>query len=101
MRKAKILATLGPSSNTQETIKNMIHAGLNAVRINMSHGEYEIHEQTLRIAREAAESLGKPLSVLVDLAGPKIRTKLLKEGLPAELKAGQPFHLTTRDILCS
>ena len=99
MRKAKILATLGPSSNTRETIEKMIHAGLNAVRINMSHGEYETHEQTLHIARETAESLGKPLSVLVDLAGPKIRTKLMKDGLPAELKAGQQFVITTRDVL--
>ena len=79
MRKAKILATLGPSSKTQDIIKKMIHAGLNAVRINMSHGDRNTHAETIGIAREAAIALNKPLSVLVDLAGPKIRTKLMHE----------------------
>jgi len=99
MRKAKILATLGPSSKTQDIIKKMIHAGLNAVRINMSHGDRNTHAETIGIAREAAIALNKPLSVLVDLAGPKIRTKLMQESRPAELKAGQRFVITTRDIL--
>src|SRR5207248_9403528 len=98
MRKAKILATLGPSSNTQDIIEKMIHAGLNAVRINMSHGERDTHAETIRIAREAASALNKPLSVLVDLSGPKIRTKLMRHGRPVELKTGQKFVITTRDV---
>ncbi len=98
MRKAKILATLGPASNTQPIIENMIRAGLNAVRINMSHGTQDEHAQTIANARAAAASLDKPLSVLVDLSGPKIRTGRLVDGLPVELLEGQTFTLTTRDI---
>ncbi len=99
MRKAKILATLGPSSETQEQIENLIKAGTNAVRINMSHGTREQHLQTLQNARAAAEKLGEPLSILVDLAGPKIRTRSLKDKSPVLLSAGEKFTLTTRDIV--
>ena len=99
MRRAKILATLGPSSSTEETIQTMIAAGLNAVRINMSHGTQKEHTETIRRARAAAASLEKPLSTLVDLAGPKIRTRTLENGAPVELKTGQLFTITTRDIV--
>lgn len=99
MRKAKILATLGPASATQELIESMLTAGMNAVRINMSHGTREQHAETIRIARAAAVSLDKPLSILVDLSGPKIRTRTLEGGLPVDLKAGQQFIITTRDIV--
>lgn len=98
MRKAKILATLGPSSNQQSVIEIMIHTGMNAVRINMSHGTREDHAATIASARAAAAALGKPLAILVDLSGPKIRTRTLKGGVPVEIKAGQHFTITTRDI---
>ena len=99
MRKAKILATLGPASNTQPIIEIMIRAGLNAVRINMSHGTQDEHEQTIQNARAAAASLDKPLSVLVDLSGPKIRTGRLIDGIPVKLVEGQAFTITTRELL--
>lgn len=99
MRKAKILATLGPASNTQAIIETMIHAGLGAVRINMSHGDQAEHAGTIRNARAAAVALNKPLSVLVDLSGPKIRTRTLRDSMPVELRAGQQFTITTRDIV--
>ncbi len=98
MRKAKILATLGPASNYRPIIEQMLDAGLSAVRINMSHGTRDQHADTIRIARETAADMGKPLSVLVDLSGPKIRTKSLAHGTPVELKAGAHFTITTRDI---
>ena len=99
MRKAKILATLGPASNTQEIIESMIEAGVNAVRINMSHGTTDQHSETIDRARAAAAKLNKPLSVLVDLSGPKIRTRTLKDGLPVELVPGAEFTITTRDVI--
>ncbi|CAN5517303.1 pyruvate kinase [soil metagenome] len=99
MRKAKILATLGPASNSQSIIETMLHAGLNAVRINMSHGTQPEHTETIRLARAAAAELGKPLSILVDLSGPKIRTRTLENGVFVMLQEGQTFTLTTREIV--
>ncbi|MBC7901742.1 MAG: hypothetical protein H7070_17015 [Saprospiraceae bacterium] len=99
MRKAKILATLGPASNTQATIEMMIQSGVNAVRINMSHGTQAEHAESINNARAAAEVLKRPLSILVDLSGPKIRTRTLKDGLPVELIVGEEFIITSRDIV--
>ena len=98
MRKAKILATLGPASDTQSMIESMITAGVNAVRINMSHGTQEQHSTAIDRARAAAANLKKPLAILVDLSGPKIRTKTMKNGAAVELKEGAEFTITTRDI---
>ena len=98
MRKAKILATLGPASDSPDVIAEMLAAGLNAVRINMSHGSREEHAATIAHAREAAASMGLPLAILVDLAGPKIRTRTLKGGTPVVLKTGETFTITTDDI---
>src|SRR5688500_4050755 len=98
MRKAKILATLGPASDTEAIIGSMITAGVNAVRINMSHGTQEEHSTAIDRARAAAASLQKPLAILVDLSGPKIRTRTLKNGASVELKKGAEFTITTRDI---
>ncbi len=99
MRRAKILATLGPSSNTQEKIEQLIHAGVNAVRINMSHGTQDEHTATIKAARDAAEKLKTPLAILVDLSGPKIRTRSLADKKPVQLETDALFTLTTRDIV--
>ncbi len=99
MRRAKILATLGPSSNTAETIEKLIKAGMNAVRINMSHGTQTEHAETIRLARETAAKLNLPLAVLVDLCGPKIRTRSLEDKKPVMLQTGEIFTLTTREIV--
>ena len=98
VRKAKILATLGPASESREMIESMIAGGLNAVRINMSHGNYDEHAARIKTAREAAASLGVPISILADLSGPKIRTRSLKNGQPVELVEGSKFVLTTREV---
>lgn len=97
MRRAKILATLGPASNTPETIESMINAGLNAVRINMSHGTQAEHAATIEIARAVAKKLDKPLAVLVDLSGPKIRTGKLKDGSAVFLQTDARFVITSRE----
>src|SRR5512138_2343699 len=99
MRRAKILATLGPSSNSAEVLESMIRAGVSAVRINMSHGTQDQHAEVIRLAREAAAKLKSPLSILVDLSGPKIRTRMLQGGRPVQLKEGQEFTITTEDII--
>ena len=99
MSKAKILATLGPTSRDQAVIENLIRAGADGVRINMSHGTLEEKTEDVRRARAAASNLNRPLAVLVDLSGPKIRTRQLKDGQPVTLKAGDLFVLTTQDIV--
>lgn len=99
MRKAKILATLGPASRDPAVIESLLHAGANGVRINMSHGTREEQAEDIARARAAARNLNRPLAVLVDLSGPKIRTRQLQNGQPVELKAGDTFILTTRDIV--
>lgn len=99
VRKAKILATLGPASREQSVIESLIQAGANGVRINMSHGTREEQTEDIRSARAAAAKLKQPLAILVDLSGPKIRTRQLKDGRPVTLIAGELFTLTTRDIL--
>ena len=99
MRKAKILATLGPASREPAIITEMLRSGLNAVRINMSHGSTDEHAETIRNARESAAALDLPLSILIDLSGPKIRTRILTDSLPVILKEGQSFTITTRDIV--
>jgi len=99
MRRAKILATLGPASNTENTITAMISAGVSAVRINMSHGTREEHSAVIDAARSAAQRLGVPLSILVDLSGPKIRIRTLEGGRPVNLSSGDLITITTRDII--
>ncbi|MBC7930459.1 MAG: hypothetical protein H7Z38_07800 [Rubrivivax sp.] len=83
MRRAKILATLGPASREPAILEALLSAGANAVRINMSHGQPEEHAETIRRARAAAQRLRRPLSVLVDLSGPKIRTGMLRAASPS------------------
>jgi pyruvate kinase len=99
VRRAKILATLGPASREPSVLEALLAAGANAVRINMSHGQQEEHAETIRRARAAAERLRRPLSVLVDLSGPKLRTGMLRNGQPVALEANAVFTLTTRAVV--
>jgi pyruvate kinase len=98
LRKAKILATLGPSTRDPKVIEAMLAAGLAGVRINMSHGTPDEKAEDIRMARAAAEKMKRPLAVLIDLSGPKIRTRSLKDHQPVDLKANQEFVITTREI---
>lgn len=83
-RRAKIIATIGPSSNTIPMLEKMILAGMNAARVNMSHGTYEAHEQSIKNVRQASKNVGKEISILLDLQGPKIRVDKLPEPLVLE-----------------
>lgn len=86
IRRAKIIATIGPSSNTVEMLEKMIKAGMNAARINMSHGTYDAHEQSIKNIRQASRNVGREVAVLLDLQGPKIRVDKLPE--PLQLNDG-------------
>lgn len=98
MRKAKILITLGPASREPEIVEQLLAAGANGVRINMSHGTHEEKAVDIARARAAAEMLGRSLAVLVDLSGPKIRTGELKDDQPVKLETGAVFTITTRPV---
>lgn len=97
IRRAKIVATIGPSSSSREKIKELIIAGLNVVRLNMSHGSYEDHEQVVKNVREVSEELGQEVAILQDLQGPKIRVDLLEKEL--ELKNGEIWAIGHTSIL--
>jgi pyruvate kinase len=91
MRKAKIIATLGPSSNDQKTIARLIDAGLNVARVNMSHGTHELHKTLIETIRAASREVGKEVAILADLQGPKIRVDKLPYNL--ELESGQKWFI--------
>jgi pyruvate kinase len=98
MRRAKIVATLGPATSSYESLKSIIEAGVDVARMNLSHGSYDVHEEVYRNVRKAAEDLGKPVAVLVDLQGPKIRLGKF-EGGPYDLAEGDIFKITIEDII--
>ena len=72
-RFAKIVATLGPGSSNENTLRKMIEAGLDVVRLNFSHGTQEQHERNIDLIRKLSNELNKPLAILADLQGPKLR----------------------------
>ncbi len=98
MRKAKIVCTLGPATNTYEQIRTLIDSGMNVARMNLSHGSHEDHEQVYANIRRAAEDLGRNVAILVDLQGPKIRLGRFENG-PHQLEVGDTFVITTEDIV--
>ena len=73
VRRTKIVATLGPASNTYDKIRDLISAGLNVTRLNFSHGTHDNHAEVFAMVRKASAELGKPVAILQDLQGPKIR----------------------------
>jgi pyruvate kinase len=97
MRRAKIVATLGPATSSYETLLAIIEAGVDVARMNLSHGSYAVHEGVYANVRRAAQDAGKPVAVLIDLQGPKIRLGKFKDG-PHELAVGDIFKITTDDI---
>lgn len=97
-RRTKIVATVGPASCKQRTIAQLIDAGVDVFRVNMSHGEHSTHRRTIAAIRENAERLRTHTGILADLCGPKIRTGKFSGGR-AELVAGARVIVTARDVL--
>ncbi len=96
--RAKIVCTLGPSSNSLETIERLVTAGMSVARLNFSHGSHADHLQVMKYVREIEEKLGKPLAILADLQGPKIRIGHFAKG-KITLKEGARFTITTREMV--
>ena len=97
-RKTKILATLGPETSGVERIKQLIDAGVNAVRLNMSHGNYDFYSSLFENIHTARTELNSPLAMLADLQGPKIRIGELAEP-QIEIFSGKEIEITTEDII--
>ena len=98
-RKTKIVCTIGPASGSRRVLKDLILAGMNVARLNFSHGTHESHKKSVLAIRHLSERLGRPVAILQDLQGPKIRTGRLEDGKPLVLKARQEWTVTPRKIL--
>lgn len=94
-RRVKIVATVGPASNSKEVLRELFHAGVNVFRLNFSHGTHDDHLKVLRLIRELSTELQAPISVLQDLQGPKIRVGKMKDG-GLKLEEGQKVAISTR-----
>ena len=97
MRRAKIVCTLGPATSSPEQIRGLVDAGMDIARLNLSHGEYSVHEGVYRAVRDASDATGRAVGILVDLQGPKIRTGRFANG-PISLAPGDRFTITVDDV---
>jgi pyruvate kinase len=96
-RRTKIVATIGPASRSPKMLRGLMEAGVDVIRLNFSHGTYEEHGKAIADARRIAKELGRPLAILQDLQGPRLRIGLFGER-SVILRQGDPFTLTTRPI---
>ena len=98
MKKTKIVATIGPASESEEVLKKLFQNGLNVCRLNFSHGSHEEHKKRIDTIKKVREELGLPIAIMLDTKGPEIRLGNFKDGT-IELSQGNIFTLTNRDIL--
>ena len=97
-RRAKIVATLGPASSTPEVFRQLVRAGLDVARLNFSHGSHAQKTELIQMVRTVSREENKPICILADLQGPKIRTGKLKDHKPVQLVAGKRLTITPREI---
>jgi pyruvate kinase len=97
-RRAKIVGTLGPATSNETTFRELFRAGLDVVRLNFSHGTHPEKLALIKMVREVSRQEGRPVCILGDLQGPKIRTGRLKNRIPVQLKGGQRLVITPRDV---
>ena len=97
MRKTKIICTIGPACSDEATLRKMCLAGMNVARLNFSHGTHQEHLERIHMLQKVREELGIPLPIMLDTKGPEYRIGCFENGR-IELKEGDPFTLTTRDV---
>lgn len=97
IRKTKIVCTIGPATNNEEMIRQLMLNGMDVARMNFSHGDHPSHLATLKIIKKVRKELNLPVAALLDTKGPEIRVRQFKDG-KVELKKGQNFTLTTREV---
>ncbi len=97
MRRAKIVCTLGPATSSARRIRELVYAGMDVARLNMSHGTHADHAESYRLVRQASDASGHGVGIFADLQGPKIRLATFADG-PVTLHRGQEWTITTRDV---
>ena len=97
MRKTKIICTIGPASDNEETLVRMCKAGMNVARLNFSHGTHDEHQIKIDLIKKVREELDMPIAIMLDTKGPEYRIKTFREG-KATLKDGGTFTFTTDDV---
>jgi pyruvate kinase len=98
-RRAKIVCTIGPASNSEEMIRQLMLSGMDVARLNFSHGTHDDHAQVIQRLRKIAGELGRSICILQDLQGPKIRTGRLQDRTPVALQKGHTITITSRDVM--
>ena len=98
MRKTKIICTIGPACNNEETLTKMCLAGMNVARLNFSHGSCEEQMANIQLVKKVREKLGLPIAILLDTKGPEYRIGRFKKG-KIQLEAGDSFTFTTNDVV--
>ena len=96
MRRAKIVATLGPATASAEAVLELVEAGMDVARLNLSHGDYADHADAYKWVRQASDDSGRSVAILVDLQGSKIRLGRFASG-PVDLVVGNEFIVTTEE----
>src|SRR5688572_21729623 len=98
MRRTKIVATVGPATNERSMLEKLVKAGMDVARINCSHADHATVSRVIEDLRQISHDLDRPLGILLDLSGPKIRTATLAGDAPVTLHTGQKFTLTSRRV---
>ena len=98
MRKTKIVCTIGPASNNEQTLTQMCRAGMNVARLNFSHGTYEDHKKNIELITRVRETLGLPIAIMLDTKGPEYRIGIFEDG-KIQLHSDDTFTFTTEDII--
>lgn len=100
MRKTKIICTLGPATDNDKTLREIIKSGMNVARFNFSHGDYGIHQKRFEQLTRLCDELNAPVATMLDTRGPEVRLGLFRDNMPVTVNKGDEYILTTRDVEC-
>ncbi len=101
MRKTKIVCTIGPATDDDNILREMMQSGMNVARFNFSHGDYATHQQRFEQIVRLREELGLPVATMLDTKGPEVRLRRFEDDKPVEIKDGDTYTLTTQDVPCN
>lgn len=101
MRKTKIICTVGPATDDESVLRQLMLGGMNVARFNFSHGDYSIHKERFDKVCKLREELGLPIATMLDTKGPEVRLRRFVDDKPVEIQSGDTYVLTTRDIPCT